>query len=233
MPAPQPARFLTLDSLRWVRRHRAWTWYHLVRYWRLWRFKRRYPHVVTEGMVFLGKDVVVEDHPPYGRVVLGAFVHLGDRTALRAHNGTLRLGDKVVMGSDNTVNAHLDIEIGASTIISDWTYICDFDHVTLDLAVPIKDQGLVVSPVRIGPDSWIGVKATVLRGTRTGRGVVLAAHTVARGEYPDFAIVAGLPGRVVKSRRDDLAEWAEIQRYTAEVADEQAEARDQRDGPAV
>ncbi|KHL19564.1 acetyltransferase-like isoleucine patch superfamily enzyme [Mumia flava] len=226
MSAPRQARFLTRDSWRWVRRHRAWTPYHLVRYWRFWRFRRRHPDVITEGFVFLGRDVQIETKTPYGRIVLGAFVHLGDRTALRAHNGTLRLGDKVVMGSDNIVNAHLDIEIGAATIVSDWTYICDFDHVTLDLERPIKDQGLVVAPVRIGPDSWIGVKASVLRGTTTGRGVVLAAHTVARGDYPDYAIVAGLPGRVVKSRRDDAAEWAEIQRYTAEVAAEQAEARE-------
>lgn len=225
MTAPRQARFLTLASLRWVLRHRAYTPYHLARYWRFWRFKRRHPDVITEGLVFLGRGVQIETKPPYGRVVLGRFVHLGDGTALRAHNGTLRLGDKVVMGSDNTINAHLDIEVGAATIISDWTYICDFDHVTLDLETPIKDQGLVVSPVRIGPGSWVGVKASVLRGTRTGRGVVLAAHTVARGDYPDYAIVAGIPGRVVKSRRDDAAEWAEIQRYTAEVAEEQAEAR--------
>ncbi|MDP9239957.1 MAG: acyltransferase, partial [Actinomycetota bacterium] len=29
---PRQARFLTLDSLRWVITHRAWTPYYLVRY---------------------------------------------------------------------------------------------------------------------------------------------------------------------------------------------------------
>lgn len=197
---PRQARFITVASLRWVVRNRAWTPYHLVRYLRFLRFRLRHPEVVTEGFVFLGRHVEVEVHRWAGQVVLGRWVHLGDRTKLRAHNGVLRLGDKVVLGSDNTVNAHLDIEIGAATLISDWVYICDFDHVTTDPVAPVKDQGLTLSPVRIGPGSWIGTKVTVLRGADVGPGSVLAAHAVVRGESPAGAVLAGVPARVVRTR---------------------------------
>jgi acetyltransferase-like isoleucine patch superfamily enzyme len=40
----------------------------------------------------------------------------------------------------------------------------------------------------------------VLRGVRVGRGCVLAAHTVVTTDVPDYSIVAGVPGRVVRSR---------------------------------
>jgi len=66
--------------------------------------------------------------------------------------------------------------------------------------VPIEDQGLVKAPVRIGPDFWIGIKATVLRGTHVGHGSVLAAHAVVRGTVPAWSVVAG--ARVVRDRRD-------------------------------
>jgi acetyltransferase-like isoleucine patch superfamily enzyme len=155
--------------------------------------------------VFLGRDVDLAVRPGHGRIVLGSWVHLGDGTRLRAHEGTLRIGDKVVLGANNTINCLLDIEIGAASLLSDWIYICDFDHVYADLEVPIKDQGVVKSPVRIGPDCWIGVKVTVLRGASVGRGSVLAAHTVVRGVVPAESVVAGVPGRVVKSRRPSLA----------------------------
>ena len=36
---PGQARFLTLASLRWVIRNRAWRPWYLVRYWRLLRFR--------------------------------------------------------------------------------------------------------------------------------------------------------------------------------------------------
>ena len=187
-------------TARWVLRHRAWTPYYLVRYWRFAWFRLRNPGVHTEGFVFLGRKVDVEVRKGYGRVVIGRWVHLGDETKLRAHEGTLRIGEKTVLGRDNVINCHLDIEIGPATLISDWCYFCDFDHVTDRLDAPIKDQGIVKSPVRIGAGTWVGVKATVLRGTSIGAGSVVAAHTVARGAYPDHAVIGGVPGRVLKVR---------------------------------
>lgn len=220
------ARFLTIASLRWVIRERAWTPYYLLRYWRFLVFRLRHPRVVTEGFVFLGKGVEVEVSKTSAQLVLGKWVHIGNGNKLRAHNGSLRLGDKVVLGSDNVINAHLDVEIGASTLISDWVYICDFDHSMRELDRPIKDQGLLTSPVRIGPDCWVGTKATVLRGADIGAGSVLAAHTVARGAFAAGSIVAGVPGRVVKNRRDIYADPAEVERrrYEAMIAAERAQA---------
>ena len=87
-------RFVSPESLRWVLRHRAYTPYYLVRYWRFLRLRLRHPQVVTEGFVFLGRDVEITARRGYGRVVLGRWVHLGDRCSLRAHEGTLRIGDE-------------------------------------------------------------------------------------------------------------------------------------------
>jgi len=202
---PEQARFLTLDSLRWVRRHRAWTPWYLVRYWRLLRFRMAHPHVVLRGMLFLGKRVELSATPGLARLEIGRWVHIGDGNAIRCHEGSLRIGDKVVFGRDNVVNAYLDIEIGASTLVADWVHITDFDHRHADVTAPIKDQGIVKSPVRIGPDCWIATKVTVLRGTRVGRGCVLGAHAVVRGDVPDGSIAVGAPARVVRNRLDDWA----------------------------
>jgi acetyltransferase-like isoleucine patch superfamily enzyme len=222
---PRQARFLTWAALRWVVRNRAWTPWYLVRYWRFAVLKVRHPHIVTEGFVFLGRRVELRARKGYGRLVLGRWVHLGDDLRVRAHEGTLRIGDKVVFGRDSTVNCYLDVEIGARSLVADWVYIVDFDHAIDDIDVPIKDQGIVKSPVRIGPDTWIGTKVTVLRGTRVGEGSVLAAHTVARGDIPPYSVVAGVPGRVVKDRRRLYAEkrahreaLADMQRKADETA---------------
>jgi acetyltransferase-like isoleucine patch superfamily enzyme len=192
--------FLRPASVRWVIRHRAWSPFHLVRYWRFLVLKLRHPDVVTEGFVYLGRGVELSARPGYGRIVLGRWVHLGDGTRLRAHEGTLRVGDKSVFGRENTVNCYLDIEFGARSLVADWVYVCDFDHSFDDIDVPIKDQGIVKAPVRVGPDVWVGVKASILRGAMVGEGSVLAAHTVVRGEVPAWSVVAGVPGRVVRSR---------------------------------
>lgn len=216
-PGPQQARFLTVDSLRWIIRNRAWSRWYLIRYWRFLVFRLRNPHVITTGFVFIGRRVEIYARRGYGRVVLGRWVHLGDENRLRCHEGTLVIGDKCVFGRDNTVNTYLDTEFGEGTIVADWVYVCDFDHVTDDIHRPIKDQGIVKSPIRIGPDVWIGAKATVLRGTLIGRGCVIAAHAVVRGEVPDYSIVGGVPARVLKDRRETYDQQEQTRAALADI----------------
>ncbi|MBD8507531.1 acyltransferase [Hoyosella sp. G463] len=196
------ARFLTVASLRWVLRNKAYTPWYLVRYYRLLRFRIENPHIILRGMVFLGKNVEIHATPGLARMEIGRWVHIGDGNAIRCHEGSLRIGDKTVFGRQNVVNAYLDIELGDAVLVADWCYICDFDHVVDDITLPIKDQGITKGPVRIGPDTWIATKVSVLRHTIIGRGCVLGAHAVVKGEIPDFSIAVGAPARVVKNRKD-------------------------------
>ncbi|GAA1861757.1 acyltransferase [Pseudonocardia ailaonensis] len=221
---PGQARFLTLASLRWIVRHRAWTPWYLLRYWRLLRFRIANPHVVLRGMVFLGRRVEIVVRPGYGRLEIGRWVHLGDGNSIRCHEGSMRIGDKVVMGRNNTVNCYLDVEIGAATLVADWVYVTDFDHRIDDVHTPIKDQGIVKAPVRIGPDTWLGVKSSVLRGTRIGRGSVIGAHAVVRGDVPEFSIAVGAPARVVRNRLDDYGAAAAEREAVADMARKQQAA---------
>lgn len=201
MADPRQVRVFTTASLRWVIRNRAWSWYYLVRYWRYLVFRIRHRHVITTGFVFLGKNVEIHVRRGYGRMIIGAWTHIGDDMRLRCHEGSLVIGDRCVFGRDGTVNAYLDIEIGAGTIVGDWFYACDFDHAMDDINVPIKDQGLVKAPVRIGEGTWIGVRVTVLRGTRIGEHAVIGAHAVVRGQVPAYAVAGGVPARVIRDRR--------------------------------
>ena len=156
--------------------------------------------VEFQGLTFTGKRVEFRARPGHGRLVIGPWCWIGNDNKLRAHEGQLTLGAKVVMGRDNVINAYLDVEVGDATILADWIYVCDFDHRYDRLDIPIKDQGIVTSPTRIGGDVWIGEKATVLRGTDVGHGAVVASHCLVNKDIPPFAIAVGVPARVVKSR---------------------------------
>lgn len=212
--------------LRWMWRRRMFTPARLVSLLRhLWA-RVRHPDVEFEGIAFLGRGVEFEVGPG-GKLVVGRWAHLGHRTALRAHEGVLRIGDKAVLGSDVVVNCHLDIEIGPRTLVADRCYLCDFDHRTDGLDLPIKDQGIVKSPVRIGADSWLAAHVVVVRGTDLGAGGVAAALTVLRGPYPPGSIVAGVPGRVVGDRHERAAAGAEVRGYV-EALGQEAEDRVRR-----
>lgn len=189
----------------WVVSNRAWTHHHLLGYLRMIRARAANPGLVFEGPCFIGPDVRFEVRPGFGRLVVGPFVHIGPHSRLRAHEGTLRIGAKTVIGTRNTINTWLDIEIGSSCLFADDVYVCDFDHRTDSLEIPIKDQGIVKSPVRIGDDVWVATKCVVLRGTDVGDQSVLAAGTIARASYPARSVVVGVPGRVVRTRGEHPA----------------------------
>jgi acetyltransferase-like isoleucine patch superfamily enzyme len=127
-------------------------------------------------------------------------VWLGRDTAVRCQGGSLRIGHDVVFGVRGTVNCYLDVEIGDGCLFADAVYVGDFDHQVDDVSIPIRFQGIVASPVRIGDNCWLGEKATVLRGVRSGAGSIVGAGWVVTRDVPPGAVVAGNPAHVLRRR---------------------------------
>lgn len=56
------------------------------------------------------------------------------------------------------------------------------------------------SPISIGHDVWIGANAIILDGVDVGNGAVIAAGSVVTKNVPAYAIVGGVPAKVLKYR---------------------------------
>ena len=54
--------------------------------------------------------------------------------------------------------------------------------------------------IEIGNDVWIGSRATILEGVNIGDGVVVAAGAVVTKNVPPYAIVGGVPAKVISYR---------------------------------
>jgi virginiamycin A acetyltransferase len=55
-------------------------------------------------------------------------------------------------------------------------------------------------PIRIGNDVWIGARAIVVSGVSIGDGAVIGAGSVVTSDVPPYAVVVGVPGRILKYR---------------------------------
>lgn len=67
-----------------------------------------------------------------------------------------------------------------------------------------KENLLKVPPTNkktiIGNDVWIGTRAIILKDVSIGDGAVIGANAVVTKDVPPYAIVAGVPARVIKYR---------------------------------
>ncbi|MCK2070613.1 MULTISPECIES: CatB-related O-acetyltransferase [Aeromonas] len=57
-----------------------------------------------------------------------------------------------------------------------------------------------LKPVDIGNDVWIGTNAIILNGISIGNGAVIGAGAVVTKNVPDYAIVGGVPAKVIRYR---------------------------------
>jgi acetyltransferase-like isoleucine patch superfamily enzyme len=66
--------------------------------------------------------------------------------------------------------------------------------------VPIIRTHLEIRPVRIGAWTDIGVNAVILPGVTVGKGAIVGAGAVVSQDVPAFAIVAGVPAKLLRWR---------------------------------
>ena len=61
-----------------------------------------------------------------------------------------------------------------------------------------------IKPIKVGKDSFVGARATLLPGTEIGENCIIGAGSVVKGKIPDNSIVIGNPARVIGNTKD----WA-------------------------
>jgi acetyltransferase-like isoleucine patch superfamily enzyme len=109
----------------------------------------------------------------------------------------------IIIGQDTKIgdSAFLDgrekLQIGDHVDIASEVMIYNSEHDLESDYFEAKSE-----PVTIGDYVFIGPRAIVLPGTSIGRGAIIAAGAVVTKDVPDFAIVGGIPARVIGERKN-------------------------------
>ena len=114
----------------------------------------------------------------------------------------------VIIGRNCYVNSGVIIYSGNGVTIGDDVLIaanCTLaasNHETGSRSAPIRMQGHASSRggIVIEDDVWIGANCVILDGAKIGRGAVIGAGSLVRGEVPPYAKAVGNPLRIVGSR---------------------------------
>ena len=113
------------------------------------------------------------------------------------------LGNNVYIGHHADILATTQpIIIGNDVTIAPYVSILATNHVIKDINNPINTQGSHAEKIILEDDLWIGTKAIILAGVRIGKGSVVAAGAVVTRDVPPYAVVGGVPAKVIKYRNE-------------------------------
>ncbi|CAB3773042.1 acyltransferase [Paraburkholderia humisilvae] len=135
------------------------------------------------------------------RTNVGAYSRLVVGTDITRPGSYIHIGAGCGIGEYSSVGGSGGVSIGENTIIGQYFSAHPENHNFDDLARPIRDQGTTRKPIKVGEDCWLGARVTVVGGVTIGGGSVIAAGTVVTHDVPPYSIVAGIPARVVGSRK--------------------------------
>ena len=113
---------------------------------------------------------------------------------------TAILGDDVSIGKGTVVMA--GTVINSSAVIGDHVIVntcasIDHDCVVGDYA-HVSPHATLCGTVNVGEGTQVGAGATVIPNINIGKWVVIGAGTVVIADVPDYAVVVGNPGKVIK-----------------------------------
>jgi acetyltransferase-like isoleucine patch superfamily enzyme len=108
-----------------------------------------------------------------------------------------RIPDGTTIGKFSSFADHIDIFLGDHKIgaVTNHPFIYNPEAGVVDRLLRTD------KPITIGNDVWIGNRVTILpKVGRIGDGAVIGAGSVVTREVPPYAVVVGIPGKVIKYR---------------------------------
>lgn len=94
--------------------------------------------------------------------------------------------------------------IGSDVMIAPGVVLLDRSHKHMRTDIPMAMQGETPRSITyISNDVWIGQNAVVMPGLKIGRGVIIGAGSVVTRDIPDWAVVAGVPAKIIRMRNEN------------------------------
>lgn len=154
---------------------------------------RKFGVNISPGCEFIGIE----------SITFGEGVSLGTISFFAADMGKISVGANTGFNRNVHINASVggEISIGADCLIGPNVVMRTAGHRFDDLNIPIRKQGHICKDIIIHDDVWVGSNAVILGGVVIGNGAVIGAGAVVTKDVPPFAVVGGVPARILKYRK--------------------------------
>lgn len=150
--------------------------------------------IVNKRKIFVGNNVMIRDFARIEPVTewngeeYNPIIKIGDNVSIE-QNLHLVCARKVIIEDDVTISANV--------------MIMDNSHQYND-NVDVLQQGLDIKETVVRRGAFIGKNVCVMPGVTLGKYCVVGANAVVTHDVPDYAVVAGVPAKVIKLNKGEI-----------------------------
>lgn len=126
---------------------------------------------------------------------------------------TIVIGENCQINDNVHIGAVEKIEIGNNVLIASKVFISDHNHgkyqgekQSSPLEKPVERE-LKSNPIKIGDNVWIGEFCSILPGVTIGKGSIIGSNSTITKDVPEYTIVVGNPGKVIKKYNFESKKW--------------------------
>lgn len=161
-----------------------WKFLHIFH--RLWR--RQKVKLLKEKLQTCGKNVSM----PHSVSIFGSQMQVGNDVFFGEENLFMCAGAPIIIGDHVMIGPRVTMISGDHRVDVVGKYMTEVKS-----ADKLPENDL---PIVLTGDNWIGANATILKGVTIGEGAVVAAGALVNHNVPPYAIVGGVPAKVIKYR---------------------------------
>lgn len=158
--------------------------------------------IVNPRNISIGNHVIIEENSTLYSV--GTYQGIN-------HQGKICIGNNVYINHGFNATAANNIIIEDDVLCAFNVSLFDFNHGYEDVNKNINQTPLTVKgPIVIGEKSWIGMNVSILGAVRIGKHCVIGANSVVTRDIPDYCVVSGNPGRIIKRYNELTKNWEKV-----------------------
>ncbi len=153
----------------------------------------------------IGQHVIFETgvlvfHPEH--IIIGNNVYVGHRTILKGYyQNTLKIGNDVWIGQECFLHSGGGIVIEDKVGLGPRVMLLTIIHKEQGFTGPIIDAPQIGGQINIETGCDIGVGTIILPGVTIGKYSQIGAGSVITKNIPSFSVAAGVPAKILRSRK--------------------------------
>ncbi|KKQ26586.1 MAG: acetyltransferase (isoleucine patch superfamily) [Candidatus Roizmanbacteria bacterium GW2011_GWC2_37_13] len=108
----------------------------------------------------------------------------------------ITIGEDTIVGEGAVLDGRAELFIGSHVDIASEVMIYNSQHDIENESFQAEDK-----PVKIEDYVFVGPRSIILPGVTIGRGAIIAAGAVATRDVPPYAVVGGVPAKIIGERK--------------------------------